>query len=208
MLRDDQQARPWGVVTSEFWAEPAAEPEPGPADTPEWDEDLRYEEPAAVAAARTTTPQHPPQPGAGHAARFAALAGKLGTPQTGVTLLLAAAEAVQLDQELTATCGPGHPNTVGVRELRALIAHLQGQRAEAARLYLHVTGLHASVAGLGHDLTKTNAQRAFAEWRSIADPAERAAVGRDILPMLTAVAGPKARPTREVQSYLTADDSP
>ncbi|MBP0453935.1 hypothetical protein J5Y04_30990 [Kitasatospora sp. RG8] len=202
MLQDDQQAGPWGIVTPEFWAKPDAKPDPGPAEAAEWEDDLRYEEPAAVAAARTAASQRPPLPEAGHAARFAALAGKLSKPQTGLTLLLAAAEAVQLDQELSAARGPSDPNVIGVRELRALIAHLQGQRAEAARLYLHVTGLQATAAGLGHDLTKANAQRAFAEWRSIADPVERAAVGRDILPMLTAVAGPKAKPTREVQAAL------
>ncbi|MFE3502962.1 hypothetical protein [Kitasatospora sp. NPDC059160] len=197
MLQDDQQARPWGLVTPEYWAGPTADPGPGSAEVPE--DEPRYEEPSVVAAARAPVPEHGVDIGVDHAARFAALAQALTRPQTNVTLLLASAEAVRLDQELTAAFGASDPNVISARELRALIAHLQGRRAEAARLYLHVTGLQATSAGVGHELTRTNAQRAFAEWRAIADPAERAAVGRDILPMLTAVAGSKAKVTREVQ---------
>lgn len=209
-MQDDQQARPWGVVTPDFWAEPAAAPDPRLAEATEWDDDdVLYEEPSAVAAVRTGPPQLPPvaaaEPSRGdtdYAGRFAALAEQLTRPQTNLALLLASSEAVQLEQELVQAFGSSDPNVIGVRELRALIAHLQGHRAAAARLYLNVTGLQAMGVGVGHPLTRANAQRTFAEWKAITDPAERAAVGREILPMLTAVAGAKAKATREVQAAL------
>ncbi|MFG3229377.1 hypothetical protein ACGF07_31970 [Kitasatospora sp. NPDC048194] len=223
-MHDDQLVLPWGTVTPEFWSDLAEdEPDEPPAyEEPAFLAEMRTAEPVPAAAlpaparevptavlgpvAVGQAPAAAPAPvqseQADYAGRFAALAEKLTKPQTNLTLLLASSEAMHLDQELTDVFGPSDPNVISVRELRALIAHLQGQRAAAARLYLHVTGLQATVAGVGHDLTKANAQRTFAEWKAITDPVERAAVGRDILPMLTAVAGAKAKATREVQAAL------
>ncbi|MDH6711215.1 hypothetical protein P3T27_007968 [Kitasatospora sp. MAA19] len=211
MLQDDQLAHPWGTVTPDFWADPATEPGPGTAEDADWDEDLLYEEPAAVAAARADAPQRrvpaassAPAP-AGEAtleARFQTLTAALTTQRTDVELLLAASEAAQLDQEATDTLGPSAPSLASIRELRGLIARLQGDRAAAARWHLHVVGLHAALGGTADLRTKASARHAITDWRQIADPEQRAAVGREILPMLKAVAGPHAKPTREVQNYL------
>lgn len=161
--------------------------------------------PAFWAAPERTGPDTPVAPGL--AQRFAELTTALAFPQTTVSLLTAAAKAAELDQEATAALGPADPNVANVRELRGLIARLQGRRAEAARWYLHTAGLHIAVGGVGDARAKAGAKNALADWREIPDPHERTAVGRDLLAMLTAVAGSEAMPTGEVRAYLGAYDA-
>ncbi|MGW2252564.1 hypothetical protein ACWCXH_20540 [Kitasatospora sp. NPDC001660] len=194
MLHEDQPARPWGTVTPAFWAVPE-EPVVGE------DEGLYYEEPPVFAAARSNLPE-PPSPAPDFAHRFAELTATLGQPQTNGALMTAAAKAGELDQEVTAALGPADPNVANVRELRGLIARLQGRPAEAARWHLHTTGLHIAAGGAGTARARASAKHALADWREILDPAERAAVGREFLPVLTAIAGLTAPPVREVQAYL------
>ncbi|MFE2911410.1 hypothetical protein [Kitasatospora indigofera] len=155
--------------------------------------------PAAVIAAPAPIPQ--PIPTA-YRERIEALAAKLSLPQTNLGMMLVASEAEHLDAEITAAFGQGDQNTINIRELRGMIANLRGQSTAAARWHLHTTGLQAAISGTGHDLTKASARRAYAMWNAIHDPAEQEEVAAEILPMLTVVAGPGAKPTKAVQRFL------
>ncbi|GHF88914.1 hypothetical protein GCM10018790_77840 [Kitasatospora xanthocidica] len=197
MLHEDQPARPWGTVTPVFWA---------PLEEETDEEAPDYAEPAAFASARTSPPATPPAEDI--VRRFAELAAHLADPLTDAELALAALRAATLDQDITTLLGPGDRNVASVRELRGLIAGRQGHHATAARWHLHTAGLHTLTSGTDAPRSRSSAHHALAAWREIADHAERAVVAREILPMLTAVAGPTARPTREVQTYLAAQDSP
>ncbi|WP_329492589.1 hypothetical protein OG618_37565 (plasmid) [Kitasatospora sp. NBC_01246] len=221
MLTEDQLARPWGEVAADFWAVPTPEPEPEHHDEP-----VAYTVPPVYAAARQSAPPTLPGPSpapavdrvpsaviapqapapqpmpAAYRDRIEDLAKKLSRPQTNLQMMLAESEAQHLDAEITAAFGPADQNTINIRELRGMISHLQGNPAAAARWHLHTTGLQAGISGTGHDLTKASARRAYAMWTAIRDPAERAAVGAEILPMLTVVAGSNAKPTKAVQKFL------
>lgn len=191
MLHEDQPARPWGTVTPDFWA---IEDEDGP----KGDE--------APATAGASLPELPPAND--FARRFAELAARLDGPRAAIELALAAQMAATLDQDITVALGPADPNIASVRELRGLIAGHQGHHAEAARWHLHTTGLHVVAAGPDDPRARASAKRALADWREIPDPAERAAVAHEILPILTAIAGFWGKPTREVRIYLEAQASP
>ncbi|MET8623497.1 hypothetical protein ABZW30_07025 [Kitasatospora sp. NPDC004669] len=196
MLHEDQPARPWGTVTPDFWA---VADESGWADD---EEALGYEEPAVFAAARASLPGN--SSADDFARRFAELATCLNRPCTDAELALAAQDAGLFDQNVTAALGPADSNIASVRELRGLIARRQGHHTEAARWHLHTAGLHVVASGVSDPRARASAKHTLADWRDIPDPAERAAVAREILPMLTAIAGPGAKPTKEVQAYLEA----
>ncbi|MFD8706844.1 hypothetical protein ACFV1W_30290 [Kitasatospora sp. NPDC059648] len=181
-VHEQQLAGPWGTVTPEFWARPVP---PAP------------EQPAAVEA--SAEPAAMPE---AFRERITQLMATLSTPQTGVALLMAQAEAQRLDEEITAAYGPGHQHTINARELRGWIAHLQGDHATAARWHLHTTGLQAQATAVDHPQTKATAQRTYAMWKAIREPAERAAVGVEILPMLQAVTGRASRPVKDVQAVV------
>jgi hypothetical protein len=139
---------------------------------------------------------------AGYQARITALAAAYGTVRGQADLQRLTAEAHRLDEDLTAALGDRDLLTIHVREQRGWIAHLAGQDAAAVRWYLHATGLLATAVGIADDRTRQAAERTFAAWGSLLDPAEITATGAEILPMLTAVHGPAAPSARAVQQRL------
>ncbi|MFD8083438.1 hypothetical protein ACFV4F_17265 [Kitasatospora sp. NPDC059722] len=148
-------------------------------------------------------PAGPPAVTPDFADRFAELTGLLDRTSDTDVLAAVAAKAGVLDQDVTAALGPTDPNVANVRELRGLIARRQGRRTEAARWHLHTAGLHIATGGVGSPRARASAKHALSDWREIPDPAERTAVGHEILPVLAAVAGTDAPPTWEVKAYLT-----
>ncbi|MCC3772028.1 hypothetical protein, partial [Streptomyces sp. UNOC14_S4] len=117
-------------------------------------------------------------------------------------LALAGIEAEKLDQEITAEYGAAHTHTINVRELRGWLAYLAGHRADAARWYLHTTGLQTEVWGAGHALTQASAQRAAHIWTSVTDPREALALGAELEAVLAATTGQDSRATRRVRADI------
>ncbi|MFI9332931.1 hypothetical protein ACIGZJ_36025 [Kitasatospora sp. NPDC052868] len=168
MLHEDQLVRPWGTVSMDFWAPPAEAPATEPP-TPGDAEPEAYRERLTALSARLTA-----------------------SPQTFVSLQLAAVEARELASEAGAALGTTHPYTIGAHDLQGWIAHVQGRHGDAARWHLHTAGLHATASGVTHQSTVDTARRAYGMWQLITDPAEQAAVGQALMPMLTAVLGAKS----------------
>ncbi|MEV8476184.1 hypothetical protein [Streptomyces sp. NPDC051173] len=192
MNTDQTVHAPWGIVSPSFWhtagsATPATAV-PAPA------------EPGAAPPAVGQT-EVPPPP-AEYRWRIAAVTAACVPPVDPQRLAVANVEAEQIDREFTAAFGAAHSHTINVRELRGWIAHLMGQPAAAARWYLHTTGLQAHVWGTEHEFTRASAGRAVQQWKGVTDPAERLALGSELLPMLRAVTGETSDATLAVQAVV------
>ncbi|MEU2854579.1 hypothetical protein [Streptomyces syringium] len=191
MSTDQTLHAPWGVVSPTFWhhASPtSATAVLAPVEA----------EPAPGAVEQTEVPPPPAE----YRGRIEAVTTACVPPVDPHRLAAAAVEAEQIDQEFTTTYGAAHSHTINMRELRGWIAHLMGQPAVATRWYLHTTGLQAHVLGAAHELTRASADRAVQHWRGITDPAERYALGSELLPLLRAVTGDGGLAAQEVRAAL------
>ncbi|MFV8133175.1 hypothetical protein [Streptomyces syringium] len=190
MSTDQTLHAPWGTVSIGFWHTPDSTP--ATAVLP------REPEPAPGAAEQREVPPPPAE----YRERIEAVTTACVPPVDPQRLAAAAVEAERIDQEFTTAYGAAHSHTINMRELRGWIAHLMGQPAAAARWYLHTTGLQAQVWGAEHEFTRASAERAVQQWSGVTDPAERLALGSELLPMLRVVTGETSAATRAVRAVV------
>ncbi|GHG56683.1 hypothetical protein [Streptomyces griseocarneus] len=199
---DDQVMAPWGIVTPDFWVDPAREQAQEPAQEPA----SATAAPAAPTPGPTAQPEEnpaaPPPPPEAYRERIDKVVAAFATPGDQARLAEAGVEAERLDEEITAQYGPAHTHTVNVRELRGWLAHLSGESGVAVRWYLHTTGLQMAAWGPGHELTQGSAQRAAHIWMGITDPVEALAVGSELMAMLVAVTGHDSKAARKVRAGM------
>ncbi|MFJ8863993.1 hypothetical protein ACIRD8_37060 [Streptomyces sp. NPDC102451] len=111
--------------------------------------------------------------------------------------------AYQLDTEVTGEYGPEHLNTVHIREVRAHLAYLAGDRTTSLGWYLHTARLRATIQGPCHPDTEEATRRVYSLWRTVPD-ADAPALGTEVLGAVTDIHGPDAAVTRRTRKRLQA----
>ncbi len=224
MHDEHQQLRPWGTVTSDFWAsgqtptpDPESEQSSAPAESaapqqvpPAEGANRPAAGPASVrqaeAAASSLSPGDGPPPA--YQDRINAVVATFGRPDDREALANAAVEAELLDQEFTAHYGQQHPHTVRLREIRGWLALLSGQPAVAARWYLHTTGLQIALHGAAHAETEASVRRALHTWQQVKDPAEVMLIGKDLARVVAAALGEGSEAARFIRARVTRYQQP
>ncbi|MER6256270.1 hypothetical protein ABT224_33465 [Streptomyces sp. NPDC001584] len=161
---------------------------------------------AAPAAPRRESggPEQPqePAPPAEYQGRLASVIAAIGAPHDRQGLAAASVEAEKLDQELTAQFGGQHSHTVNIREIRGWLALVTGHPADAARWYLHTTGLQIALHGAGHEAAQGSVARAIHTWQRVKNPADVVEVGTGLAKVVTAVLGEDGEASRYIQGRL------
>ncbi|MER6684565.1 hypothetical protein [Streptomyces olivaceoviridis] len=176
MNHNETLYRPWGTVTSEFWARPQPLQQVVPV--------ARTQTPNPPAALASVTPadgttEMPEKYRQGILKVTSAFSSK--DPQV---LYSAMVEAERLDQAMTYEYGEHDLRTISLREMRGWLAHLTGQHEAASRWYLQTVGLLTAVVGTSDERTRASAKRAVATWLAIADEA----VAQRLAPTVLAIA--------------------
>ncbi|WP_051941169.1 hypothetical protein [Phaeacidiphilus oryzae] len=109
--------------------------------------------------------------------------------------------AAELETEVATERGHDTPAVLQVRQVRAHVARLSGEQAEAAGLYRAVALELLRVHGAEHDETLQAAANAEACWRAIEDDPTARRVGRDIVDMRRSVPGEDGRRLRAAERY-------
>ncbi|RPK32403.1 hypothetical protein EES39_38615 [Streptomyces sp. ADI92-24] len=135
--------------------------------------------------------------------RILAVTASFNTPQDAARLTEASVEAERLDQELTDRYGPRHPHTINIRELRGWLALVKGQPGDAARWYLHTTGLQTILYGPDHANTQGSVRRAIHAWQQVNDSAEVVQIGGNLAKAAAAVLGEGSDAARFIQARLS-----
>lgn len=114
----------------------------------------------------------------------------------------ASAAAQRLDARITSQYGEAHLFTVHMREVRAHLAHLGGDRPGAIAWYLHTTRLRADVQGHDHPDTEHATRLVYSLWRAL-PPAEAHRLGPELIAVLTEIQGPDSTLTTRVRQLVT-----
>ncbi|TDT97347.1 hypothetical protein EDD99_5473 [Streptomyces sp. 846.5] len=118
---------------------------------------------------RTGEPAH-----LGAGATFASAAVRLRSACEQQRLVDAVFIASALVNDTTLRRGPDHPQALDAMELLAHVAHLVGDHARAARLYIHVADHRAWHFGIDHPGARSALRNAYASWLSAPDQARAA----------------------------------